>query len=411
MPSPYTQTSGSVGARGALQEMIMERLKAQAVQREIDQQQVENTQKDRALTLNETQEARMKDFQNKQFEDLAFNREDAQVRGLAEDSMPGDAIDPATAGLIQKHGRGGMLRTLTTPGAKGVTLEATGGQIPGLMGAPPVTGPTNADESALQSTVSRGGSKYLAARTAADERAAQQQTSLDAQNERATADREMRETIARLSASNSASSRALADQLKEMQIKAEQDKLTTSQDARASGAKGLQDSAQETLNTIDQLLDPKTGQLTPGASHIVGPFRRPETLATAPVVGALVGSGGTANAYAAFNRLKARVVVDLLGQMKAQSKTGATGFGQLSEKEGQMLANAAAQLENSQDPEAFRDQLLHMRTLTAKILQPSAATSAAPAPAASGAPPAPAGWKYVPKAGGGWTAVEDAGAR
>jgi hypothetical protein len=71
-----------------------------------------------------------------------------------------------------------------------------------------------------------------------------------------------------------------------------------------------------------------------------------------------------------------------LGEMKAQSKTGATGFGQLSEKEGEILGNAAAQLQNSQTPEQFRDQLVHMRALTEKILKPSM-TGGGAQPAAS----------------------------
>jgi hypothetical protein len=34
-------------------------------------------------------------------------------------------------------------------------------------------------------------------------------------------------------------------------------------------------------------------------------------------------------AKAAFDNLKARLVIDLIAEMKSQSKTGATGFGQL----------------------------------------------------------------------------------
>jgi hypothetical protein len=40
-------------------------------------------------------------------------------------------------------------------------------------------------------------------------------------------------------------------------------------------------------------------------------------------------------------------VVDLLGELKSQSKTGATGFGALSDKELSILQSSASKLENS----------------------------------------------------------------
>lgn len=49
MPSRFTQYGGAAGADQVLQEMIAEKLKAEAVQRQIQQQDVENTQRNRQL--------------------------------------------------------------------------------------------------------------------------------------------------------------------------------------------------------------------------------------------------------------------------------------------------------------------------------------------------------------------------
>lgn len=49
MPSPFLQVPGSVGARGALEQMVEERLKAEAVKQQLAQQDVENQQKNRII--------------------------------------------------------------------------------------------------------------------------------------------------------------------------------------------------------------------------------------------------------------------------------------------------------------------------------------------------------------------------
>ena len=61
------------------------------------------------------------------------------------------------------------------------------------------------------------------------------------------------------------------------------------------------------------------------------------------------------------------MVVDLIAKMKAQSKTGATGFGQLNIWEGRVLQNAAAQLQQSQTEQAFRNALREIRQATESV--------------------------------------------
>ena len=63
--------------------------------------------------------------------------------------------------------------------------------------------------------------------------------------------------------------------------------------------------------------------------------------------GASFFPGETSDASAALDRLQGRVVVDLLNEMKNQSRTGATGFGALSGPELKLLEDAASQLNSS----------------------------------------------------------------
>lgn len=62
-----------------------------------------------------------------------------------------------------------------------------------------------------------------------------------------------------------------------------------------------------------------------------------------------------------INRLKAQQIVNLIGEMKAQSRTGATGFGQLNMKELGVLENAAHKLDRFQDPADFLAEVERIR--------------------------------------------------
>lgn len=156
---------------------------------------------------------------------------------------------------------------------------------------------------------------------------------------------------------------ALADinrQLAQIKLESEQQKLTDAQ-GKAADAKRVEDLkrttatrlADDMTGVIDELLDPKTGRLTPGAQSIVG-MRVP--------FAADVPGSDAANAKAALDRLVGQQVIDLMTEMKSQSKTGATGFGQLSEKELALLQASATKLANrNMSDRAFATELKRLR--------------------------------------------------
>jgi len=61
----------------------------------------------------------------------------------------------------------------------------------------------------------------------------------------------------------------------------------------------------------------------------------------------------SSNASATLDRLDAKSFIDSLGQMKAQSATGASGLGSATEREGDKVQAAAAALKRSQDYPSF----------------------------------------------------------
>lgn len=124
----------------------------------------------------------------------------------------------------------------------------------------------------------------------------------------------------------------------------------------------IQQKTRDTLSALDELLDDKTDTLKDntkmaiGASRMLGTQFLPATNARAT--------------DAAIKRLKSMLIIDLVGQMKTQSRTGATGFGQLSVKELGVLENAASKLDPSLDEKTFEDELKRIKQHLKKILQP-----------------------------------------
>jgi hypothetical protein len=158
----------------------------------------------------------------------------------------------------------------------------------------------------------------------------------------------------------------ISAQLREIQLQAAKDKLEsgqlatkTAQETRERQRQGTLKQVSTTLGEVDRLLTP-TGELTPAARAIVGGSRLMFRQA--------VPGSPELNTQASLDRIKSRLVTDLMQEMKQQSRTGATGFGQLSERELDLLERASSRLTPWQSEEAFKQALLEVKGLMQKSL-------------------------------------------
>lgn len=74
----------------------------------------------------------------------------------------------------------------------------------------------------------------------------------------------------------------------------------------------------------------------------------------------------TANARSMLDTISAQSVINVLSSLKSLSANGASGFGALSEKEGEILRNAAANLSTSQSNAAIKQNLLDLKQKLAR---------------------------------------------
>jgi hypothetical protein len=124
----------------------------------------------------------------------------------------------------------------------------------------------------------------------------------------------------------------------------------------------IQNKTRETLQAVNDLID-EEGNLKPHAADAVGKSR---ILGLQYVPGSQTKKGDVD-----IKALKAKLVVDLIGEMKAQSKTGATGFGALNLRELGVLENAASKLDPTLDEASFAAELKRIRDRLNMVLQPA----------------------------------------
>lgn len=191
--------------------------------------------------------------------------------------------------------------------------------------------------------------------------------------------KELQVDTARGRQAGSSESAELTNEIKRMQIEAAKGKQADVQRADNQKRASALRSADDMTAVIDDLLAPEAPgrppQLTPGAQAIVG-VRMP--------FGSSVPGSEAANAKAALDRLVGTQVIDLMREMKEQSRTGATGFGQLSERELALLMGATTKLTNRNMSEAaFAEELKRIRDKVNLIYEDQAgAGSPAAAPGA-----------------------------
>lgn len=318
--SKYNFVSPGAVAGNAIEEFLRQRMLEQR-QQMLDSVAIGDRQADNARA--DLAEARMSDTARMAAEDrdrAQSAREDEnnyrRAANYALTGVPG-VIDPGEADNLRKYGFGGLLSG--TPGA--------GQDVPGVLEF-------------------RGGTQYQSARQAAQEREAQAREALAARGdqqtqaqqaaaERAAADRALRLQVAQMGASGKSETNALRNDLLRSQISEKQQKQDDAAKADQAKADAVTQYQNDITSVIDQLID-KNGNLLPDTAGIVGMLdaRTPDI------------SESANSAKQRVERLIGMLDINKLREMKAQSKTGASGFGALSEKELNVLENAASGLRN-----------------------------------------------------------------
>jgi hypothetical protein len=124
--------------------------------------------------------------------------------------------------------------------------------------------------------------------------------------------------------------------------------------------------AQEALNLLNELQDEKTGGLNPDVQTATG------YSANVPFLEKMPFGYGTsaATGNAKLDRLQGMLTLDLIKELKDQSKTGATGFGALNMKELGVLENSASMLgKRNMEEGEYAKHLGEIRNRLKMILQ------------------------------------------
>lgn len=156
------------------------------------------------------------------------------------------------------------------------------------------------------------------------------------------------------------------DQIKIDEANAKQTEATQKKEG---SVQALKDSSQQSIDSIEAA---KKGSRFFGPMGDVPSIYSPSSI---PLIGKMTeGNMSVGGDYkdravweANVNNLLSKKVVDLIGQMKSLSKTGATGFGNLSDKEGQLLQQASTVLNKKLPPEVALHYLNEMEKIYQKI--------------------------------------------
>ncbi len=172
------------------------------------------------------------------------------------------------------------------------------------------------------------------------------QNSIDAANARAEAANQTRLLAAGMAHQGGANA-DLDRQLKQMKVEGEQQKQEQAASADKAKSDAIGHYKSDIRSTINELID-ANGNLKPDAAAVVGPFD-----ALTPTI-----RGASNTALAKLNHLISLISIEKLREMKAQSRTGASGLGALSGKELDLLTSAGSTLGNrKQDEAAYARQL------------------------------------------------------
>jgi len=149
------------------------------------------------------------------------------------------------------------------------------------------------------------------------------------------------------------------DSLAERKFSAEQEKIA---ETKKKATDLVTTSAQDTLSTI--------GEIEKGMGFF-GPLGNIPSLYAPSTLNLLDDKtyGQRKNWEANVNKLKGKLVLEIMNNMKSASKTGATGFGQLNKEELTLLKDSANALSKTLVPEDAKRYINQIKVLAKKVLE------------------------------------------
>lgn len=145
---------------------------------------------------------------------------------------------------------------------------------------------------------------------------------------------------------------------------------TKFQGVDAKNLADIRETTQSALDELNQLLTPEGNKLAPHAAAASGWSNLFGIPAKVPDIGG-TGINRAMEGEAGINSLKSKLMLDVIGKLKAQSKTGATGFGAMNLKELGVLENSATKLKSGLDDEANLAELQRVKKHLENILSES----------------------------------------
>jgi hypothetical protein len=355
-----------------LDEVLRQRKLDEMRQQQIQQQQAMEQQRIQLQAQSQAQEAAER---KRQLDSVDQQQGMVRTQANLNQFTPQDQLTPDVVADAQKYGLSGAIRTVgkgqtALPSTRFAGDLSTLSQDPGAVEG--MYRRQSPQERQLEDQQAEARQRMATDQQFRESQAAATRASQEEQKER---DRQLREDTNRRDNEtrrmHDESMGALRTQTAQTANSFRQQGLDI-QKERLEVTKGA---AAEKANAVNEEKSKKQIQAVGGAQDLK---RLADELEAHPGFGRLFGffdsrtpniSNASRDAQARLDQLKSSLSIEKIMEMKAQSRTGATGFGQLSERELDVLQNAAGRLQQSQTEEAARLALKEIKRAMDTVIQ------------------------------------------
>ena len=366
--SPTGEFFGSLGE--SLAELLATR-KAEERQRILDA-----LAKEQAESVMAERKAESKRQETQLAETTRMNRV-LQAQNIAATAGGDERATPESAALLKEAGLGQRLEQRFAPGTPGIGVLAESELPPDAQVGETVE--TIKPGFAYEQAREAGKERVAAAKLAAQARAETEQERTEdralARGQTAELARERMQTSRDIAGASLGFREDLAAQKADVEAQAKNKEAKE----RRAVALGHADTMRAAMANLVDTKPNGDMVLKPGTALIVGKSRIwPSSQGVIPgfVKESFLGSGSQgANAKAALKQLVSLNVVELINEMKKQSRTGATGFGQLAIQELELIKSAATRLDQAQSDDEFLEAAKELSGKIDKIYEEPTSSS------------------------------------